>query len=75
MNVPLGSMSWMRISSANDPAITISSRPTKKYWNPMTLWSSEKTYLRMKPWAADGLLVVGAVIGVGTRRGFHLYPT
>ena len=49
MIAPLGSVSCRRRSSANDPAMHMMSKPTMKYWNPITLWSSEKTYFRMNP--------------------------
>ncbi len=49
MIAPLGSVNWRRTSSANDPAMNMMSKPVKKYWNPITLWSSEKTYFRTKP--------------------------
>ena len=49
MNVPLGFHSWMRISSANEPAISMKSSPVTKYWIAITLWSIEKTYFAMNP--------------------------
>jgi hypothetical protein len=49
MIAPLGSVNCSRMSSANEPAISMMSKPVKKYWNPITLWSSEKTYFANEP--------------------------
>src|SRR5215210_7123479 len=44
----LGQAIWMRTSRARVPPRNRKISPVKRNWMPMTLWSSEKMYLRRK---------------------------
>ena len=68
MNVPFGFHSCIRISSANDPAISMKSSPVTKYWIAITLWSIEKTYFRMNPSRRRMDVVVRPVLFDGSVR-------
>src|ERR1700691_1397138 len=57
-SVALGHTRWKRISSESTMSTTTAVSASRKYWMPMTLWSTLKIYFRMKP--------LGSAIGACT---------
>src|SRR5580693_7811617 len=57
-SVALGHTRWKRISSDSTMPTTTAVSASRKYWMPMTLWSTLKIYFRMKP--------LGSAIGACT---------
>src|SRR5580658_5949338 len=57
-SVALGHIRWKRISTESTMPMTTAVSASRKYWMPMTLWSTLKMYFRMKP--------LGSAIGACT---------